>query len=152
MCCSGSLASSDACLFHIESKELFICANSYSCLYVQTATSSLYIHQLRSIIVIHVQVAIMEAKFKEFMGNEAQRLDRDVKIAQEKSAAEIEARAARRRAEWRAICKSRTQQLESRKAHRIAELEADKEFAAAWKARSIVSVRPVTLQHGQSMP
>jgi hypothetical protein len=120
--------------------------------FTSRASSCLYVHQLRGIIAIYVQVAIMEAKFKEFMGNEAQRLDRDVKIAQEKSAAETEARAARRRAEWRAICKSRTQQLESRKAQRIAALEADKEFAAAWKARSLVSVRLVTLQHGQSMP
>ena len=79
----------------------------------------------------------MEAKFKEFMGNEAERLDRDVKHADEKSAAEAESRAARRRAEWRAICKSRDQQLNSRKAQKLATLDADKAFAAAWKASVI---------------
>ena len=82
----------------------------------------------------HVQVDIMEAKFKEFMGNEAERLDRDVQHADEKSAAEAESRAARRRAEWRAICQSRDQQLNARKAQKQATLNADKAFAAAWKA------------------
>lgn len=76
----------------------------------------------------------MEGKFKEFMSNEAGRLDRDVKHAEEKSAAEEELRAAQRRAEWRAICQSRDQQLNSKKTQRMAALEADKAFAAAWKA------------------
>lgn len=81
----------------------------------------------------------MESKFREFMSNEAERLDRDVKHAEEKSAADAEARAARRRELWRAICNSRSQQLANRKAQRHAALEADKAFAAAWKARSILS-------------
>eukprot|EP00892_Ulva_mutabilis_P004506 jgi/Ulvmu1/2427/UM134_0008.1 len=80
-------------------------------------------------------VDLMETKFKEFMSNENERLDRDVKAADERSAAEAAERAAVREAEWQAICASRQQQLNSRAERKRQEAMEGQAFAAAWKDR-----------------
>lgn len=75
----------------------------------------------------------METKFAEFMSNENERLERDVKQASEKAAADLAEREERRADEWAAICRSRTQQLDLRREHRERDQRADARFAAAWK-------------------
>jgi hypothetical protein len=87
-----------------------------------------------------MQVDLMESKFKEFMSNESERLDRDVKAAEDKSAAKAAHRAELRRQEWTAICASRTAQVQSKAVAKAAALEQEKEFAAAWKVRACRAV------------
>lgn len=87
------------------------------------------------------QVDLMESKFKEFMSNENERLDRDVKAADDRSAAVAAERAAQRRAEWEAICASREQQLGARADDKRQQMLEEQAFAAAWKVRSMLLVQ-----------
>lgn len=87
------------------------------------------------------QVDLMESKFKEFMSNENERLDRDVKAADDRSAAVAAERAAQRRAEWEAICASREQQLGARADDKRQQMLEEQAFAAAWKVRPMLAVR-----------
>jgi len=82
------------------------------------------------------QVDLMETKFKEFMSNENERLERDVKAADDRSAAVSAERAALRRAEWQAICESRQQQLGARADRKRQEALDGQAFAEAWKVCS----------------
>lgn len=79
------------------------------------------------------QVELMETKFKAFISNEEARLERDVQDAQSRSDADAAARAAQRKAEWDAICRSRAQQLALRAAKKDAAAREDLEFVRAWQ-------------------
>lgn len=79
------------------------------------------------------QVDLMETKFKEFMSNENERLERDVKAADARSAAVAAERAAKRHDQWEAICASRQQQLDARADHKQQQVLEEQAFAAAWK-------------------
>jgi hypothetical protein len=83
-----------------------------------------------------LQVELMESKFAEYMSNEKDRLDRDVQQADEKSAVEASERDRHRQEEWTAICRSRTQQLELRKAGKEQAMQEERAFIKAWQVRA----------------
>ena len=79
----------------------------------------------------------METKFAETMSNEASRLDRDVKAADDKSLAVQEERKRLRAEEWAAICRSREQQLKLKKERAMRTKASEQQFVAAWKVRAL---------------
>jgi hypothetical protein len=75
----------------------------------------------------------METKFKALTANEDDRVQRNVRQAEERREADAAKQQLQRAEEWAAICRSRDQQLALKAARKEQALCEDKDFTKAWK-------------------